>query len=111
MLKQLSSNKSPGEDGIPYDFYEQFWDDVAPLFIEMFVSVLKNLRVSRSQSVGLVHLIPKCKQLKKSTDYWPITLLNCDYNIMVGVLVVRLKNTLPAVPNVEVFRVDGSVTT
>jgi hypothetical protein len=97
VVTRLPSNKSPGEDGIPYDFYKQFWDVIGPVFLEMFTSVLHDGRVSGSQSVGLVRLIPKCESPTKATDYRPITLLNCDYKIMAGVMAARLKKTLPQV--------------
>ncbi len=34
-LSATKSNKSPGTDGIPYEFYTQFWDVIGPHFLEM----------------------------------------------------------------------------
>ncbi|EFX63329.1 hypothetical protein DAPPUDRAFT_335606, partial [Daphnia pulex] len=47
-------NGSPGEDGLPYDFYQQFWADIGPIFLEMFEAVLRQGRVTESQAMGLI---------------------------------------------------------
>ena len=31
-LKSFQNNKSPGNDGIPYEFYKTFWKDIALVF-------------------------------------------------------------------------------
>lgn len=52
-------NGSPGEDGLPYDFYKQFCADIGPILLEMLEAVLKQGRVTDFQSVGLIRLVPK----------------------------------------------------
>ena len=32
-LKTMESNKTPGTDGIPVEFYKVFWNDIKPFFL------------------------------------------------------------------------------
>lgn len=32
VLKEMSTNKTPGDDGIPYEFYSSFWKTKGPIF-------------------------------------------------------------------------------
>jgi hypothetical protein len=58
-LSKMPLNGSPGEDGLPYDFYKQFCADIGPIFLEIFEAVLKQGHVRDSQSVRLIRLVPK----------------------------------------------------
>ena len=48
-VKAAKSNKAPGTDGIPVEFYQSFWEQIGPLFREMLADVLENERVTKSQ--------------------------------------------------------------
>jgi exonuclease III len=96
-LAKMPLNGSPGEDGLPYDFYQQFWADIGPIFLEMFEAVLRQGRVTESQAMGLIRLVPKSDCPTTVSDYRPIALLNCDYKLMAGTIAHRLKKTLPDV--------------
>lgn len=97
MIKNLPKNSSPGEDGIPYDFYIHFWDYIEDTFVEIFRAVLLSKSVTPSQSVGLIRLVAKVDHPTKISKYRPIALLNCVYKIMASALAGRLKRTLPSV--------------
>lgn len=94
VVEKMGKNKSPGEDGIPYEFYSAFWKFIGPIFFTMFNKVLQTRRMSNSQGNALIRLLPKIGTPKKVTDFRPLSLLNCDYKIMAGVLANRLKKTL-----------------
>ena len=93
-LLASKSNKSPGTDGIPSEFYLKFWDIVAPHFLDMSRHVLERGSVLPSQGRAAIRLIPKMKNPRKVGDYRPIALLNCDYKILASVLANRLRRTL-----------------
>ena len=95
VLKQMKKNKSPGLDGIPYEFYETFWDVIGPHFLAMVHHVLERGAVLQSQGKAAVRLIPKIPNPVKITDYRPIALLNTDYKTIAAVLASRLRRTLP----------------
>ena len=95
-LSTLPAGKRPGSDGLPYEFYRQFWSAVeAPLlaaFNEPFTSAATAPSLSPSQRLGLLTLIFK-KGGKPRDDvdsYRPITLLNSDYKIVSKAIANRL---------------------
>ena len=94
-LLDTKPNKSPGTDGIPYEFYIKFWDNIGPHFLAMFNFVLESGSVLPSQGKAAVRLIPKVPAPKTLSNYRPISLLNSDYKIMASVLAKRLRPTLP----------------
>lgn len=94
VLGKMGKNKSPGDDGISYEFYSTFWKTLGPIFLTMFKKVLQTRKLANSQGNALIRLLPKTGSPKKVTDFRPLSLLNCDYKIMAGVLANRLKKTL-----------------
>jgi exonuclease III len=94
-LIQTKKNKSPGTDGIPYEFYLAFWDEIAHHFLDMFNHILERGTLTSSQGQAAIRLIPKCQDACGVSDFRPISLLNCDYKIMASVLARRLRHTLP----------------
>ena len=96
-LSATKKNKSPGTDGIPYEFYVQFWDAVGPHFLAMVNHVLSTNQLLPSQGSAAIRLLPKVPHPKKMTDYRPISLLNTDYKVIASALAHRLRRTLPLV--------------
>lgn len=93
-LKGMGTNKSPGDDGIPYEFYNSFWKTLGPIFLKMFVKILEMGKLTQSQGNALIRLLPKSTSPKKIADFRPLSLLNCDYKLMAGVLATRMKKVL-----------------
>ena len=58
-LKTMESNKTPGTDGIPADFYKVFWNDIKPFFLASINASFEKGLLSISQRRGLITLIPK----------------------------------------------------
>ncbi|KAI9550784.1 hypothetical protein GHT06_007138 [Daphnia sinensis] len=58
-LIQTKKNKSPGTDGIPYEFYLAFWDEIAHHFLDMFNHILERGTLTSSQGQAAIRLIPK----------------------------------------------------
>lgn len=99
VFDKLKRNKAPGLDGIPYEFYIQFWDLLDKHFIAMMKQVLNNGSVLPSQGTAAVRLVPKTESPQFLADYRPIALLNCDYKIIASLLASRLRNTLSSTIN------------
>ena len=79
MLDKLPRNKSPGLDGLPYEFYGKSKDFTAQAMVDMFNAVLDRYRISVSMETGAVRLVPKIKKGVPTVEQLrPITLLNCD---------------------------------
>ena len=42
VITKMPSNKNPGPDGSPYEFYAIFWEDLKHMLLEVFVECTKN---------------------------------------------------------------------
>ena len=90
-MQELTSNRAPGLDGIPIEFYKTFWGDIKDIFLDSIIFAHETGQLCESQYQGVITLIPKPeKELLQVTNYRPITLLNCDYKIVAKVLNNRL---------------------
>ena len=95
-LKSMVSDKSPGTDGLPCEFYKVFWKDVAEILINSFNYSYEIGKLSISQRRGIIKLIPKKDANLNSIKNWrPLTLLNCDYKIATKAIASRIKMVLP----------------
>ena len=93
----MVSEKTPGTDGLPCEFYKVFWNDIGKL--RLFSYDTGNLSISQRR--GIVKLIPKKDDDLTSIKNWrPITLLNCDYKIASKAVASRVKAVLPKLKKV-----------
>ena len=99
VICKSARNKSPGHDGLPYEFYHKFFDLIGNDLLGVFNEVFCTGRLSRSQRMGIITLIPKSGDKEDPANWRPITLLNSDYKILSKVLQVRLSKILPSVIN------------
>ncbi|KZS09831.1 Uncharacterized protein APZ42_025848 [Daphnia magna] len=93
-ITAMKFNKSPSTDGIPCEFYVEFWDVIAPHFLNMFNHILERETLTSSQSQMAIRLIPKSSGPCGISNFRSISLLNCDYKVMASVLARRLRQTL-----------------
>ena len=80
-LNTFDRNETPGSDGLPFEFYLTFWEDIEHIL---------------AQRQGILSIIPKkgkdCELLK---NWRPLSLLNFDYKLLTKCLSIRLKKVLP----------------
>ena len=99
-LKSMESNKSPGSDGLPAEFYKVFWNDINPYLLNALNSAYTKGLLSITQRRGLITLIPKKNKPTNLLKNWrPITLLNCDYKIATKSIASRIRKVLPKIIN------------
>ena len=97
-LWDTKANKTPGYDGIPYDFYKMFWSDLEDDFLQLLnFSLNDEKRLSNSQMHAIISLLYKSGDNKDLKNWRPISLLCCDYKIIAKILANRLKNTLSSI--------------
>ena len=74
-LKSMESNKSPGSDGLPAEFYKVFWNDINQHLLNALNCAYTKGLLSITQRRGLITLIPKKNKpnnlLKKLEAYHP----------------------------------------
>ena len=82
-IKTMNNNKTPGEDGIPADFYKVFWTKIKNIFYDMMIESYDKAYLGDSLRKGILNLIPKAsKDSRYIKNLRPITLLNTDYKII-----------------------------
>ena len=96
-LKSFKRNKSPGLDGLPYEFYTKFWDLLGPDLVATFNDSFAKGSLSFSQRTGLITLLYKKNDRFDTKNWRPISLLCEDYKILSKVLTNRLKTVLASV--------------
>lgn len=95
-LFQMYPTKSPGHDGLPALFYQQYWHVVGDEVSKLCVSVLHGEKSVKEFNHTLIALIPKVKQPKRVTEFRPISLCTVIYKIIVKTFANRLKQVLPS---------------
>jgi exonuclease III len=81
--------KSPGIDGLPVEFYAEFWDILGPAITQMFNDIL-DYGLTESQSRAVISLIFKKGDPLDVANYRPISVLCHDIKALARVLVKRL---------------------
>uniref|UniRef100_A0A803NJD1 RNase H type-1 domain-containing protein n=1 Tax=Cannabis sativa TaxID=3483 RepID=A0A803NJD1_CANSA len=94
-LKSLSSDSSPGVDGMSVMFYSNYWNIVGPLVTTAVLDVLNNGCDSFLLNKTLITIIPKVKKPVQLTQYRPISLYNVLYKIVSKTIVLRIQPYLP----------------
>ena len=96
-LNSFKNNKSPGLDGLPYEFYQSFWELLGPDLVLVYNDCLARGRLSFSQRTGLITLLYKKHDRLDVKNWRPISLLCTDYKILSKVLTNRIKPVLSSV--------------
>ena len=97
-MMQMNNNKTPGEDGIPVDFYKVFWSQIQQVFMDMLFEVYRQNKLHSTARKGILNLIPKAnKDTRQIKNLRPITLLNTDYKIIEKVIANKM---IPALEHI-----------
>ena len=96
-LKLMGNDKSPGLDGLPIEFYKQFWNFLGDIVIDSFNESLKNTSLSESQKCSILSLIYKKGDEMLLKNYRPISLTNTDYRLLTFCLSLRLQKVIGSI--------------
>ena len=64
-IKKCKNNVAPGSTGFTYDFYKFFWRDLKTFIINSVEYAFEHKRLSVSQNLGIISLIPKAEKDKR----------------------------------------------
>ena len=96
ILNSFESNKSPGNDGIPVEFYKSCLKLISYPFMECVRECFNHGEMSSSQRKAIITLIEKQHKDRTLIENWrPISLINVDAKIISKVIALRLKKALP----------------
>ena len=96
ILGTFKREKSPGDDGFTWEFYNCFFDLLGLDLVDSFNSAYNASEMSISQRRGVITLVPKEDADLASLNNWhPITLLNLDYKIVFKIIARRIEKVLP----------------
>ena len=95
----LKTNKSPGLDGIPSEFYHAFWEKINTIIVESFNESYEEGQLSDTQRTAVISLIFKKGDAQLLSNYRPISLTNCDYKILAFCLANRIQRVIKSVVN------------
>ena len=101
-IKNLNNNKTPGNDGLPIEFYKVFCTQIVELLCKVFNCVFEQNEIFPSAMEGVLNLIPKPgKDPRYIGNLRPITLLNTDYKIIEKILAERMKTAMENIINFD----------
>ena len=93
-LDSCPDGRSPGMDGLPYEFYKKTRHIIGEKLVLIFNSQLNDTNLISSFSTGVTKLLPKVKGVPTVKQVRPLTLQNSDYKLLSKVLTVRLNSVL-----------------
>ena len=99
IVKHLKSNKSPGYDGIPNEFYQMFWNHIEPLYMSMIDECWTEGSLPATMNVSVLTLIHKGDSRDRISNYRPISLTNTDYKLVAFVFAQRLHTVMASIIN------------
>ena len=82
----MDSNRAPGPDNIPAEFYRFYWDVVKDDIMNLFKAFHERTLDVERLNYGTITLIPKINGAKKIQEVRPICLLRCPYKLITKVL-------------------------
>ena len=97
IVKGCDHNKSPGLDGLSYEFYQKTFPVIKEDLLAIYRCQLSRNKLIKSNKEGVTRLAPKVEGVPSVDELRPITLLDCDYKILSKWLVERMKPVLPLV--------------
>jgi Reverse transcriptase (RNA-dependent DNA polymerase) len=81
------TDKAEGPDGLPFMFYQNFWEQIKTYLINILL--FGSLDV-RKLNHAMICLIPKTRDAQLIKQFRPISLINCSYKIISKILTTRL---------------------
>lgn len=92
-LLKTYKKKTPGIDGLTYEFYLKFFGEIGDDLTRLFNTLISgDVKPPELFAEGVIILVDKGKNSKNLENYRSITLLNSDYKIFMKILAERCKS-------------------
>lgn len=96
-LQSMEGGKAPGIDGIPVEFYREFWSVIGEDLLTVFYESFKDRNLPLSCRRAVLTLLPKKGDLQEIMNWRPVSLLCADYKILSKALANRLREVMDLV--------------
>ena len=91
IISQLPSRRSPGADGVTYDYVKRCKQTLAPVFTAIMNACARNRRVPSDWKHSIITLVPKKNGNPENIEDWrPISLLCTSYKIYMKLIQQKL---------------------
>ena len=109
ILESFQSNKTPGNDGIPIEFYKLFWPLISDPFLKCVNESFEKGEMSCSQKQAVITLIEKKGKDRSYIENWrPISLVNVDTKVMSKVIATRMFFQTYTITKLDTWKTDIS---
>ena len=95
----MKSDKSPGSDGLPAEFYNFFWDEIGKALVDVLNFCFNSGLLTESMRLAIISLLYKKGDIELLKNWRPISLLNVYYKIGSKAFANRLQLILPSILN------------
>ena len=97
VIFQMEKNKILDLDGIPIEFYQEYWNEIKHMYMA-FIQAVRVDMFPKGKNTSVIKIIyKKTGECFLLTNYRPISLINVDIKILCKVLANRLKYVLPTI--------------
>ncbi|GJW56579.1 RNA-directed DNA polymerase, eukaryota, reverse transcriptase zinc-binding domain protein [Tanacetum coccineum] len=87
-------DRGPGPDGFNFKFFTTFWDLLEEDVVRFVHEFFRFGYFPKGCNSSFIALIPKVSNAKFVTDFWPISLIGCQYKIIGKLLANRLSSVI-----------------